>query len=115
MRSIRRATARWASFVQLLINHPLFDCIPVKTVVAADLESRNLTPASQSIHCAQMNLEILGYFGSRHDPAGRGIAAGVHTRCPKCGRGILETTPTRARLLVLGLRNICRTERRRSS
>ncbi len=62
------------------IDHPFFDCVPVKTVVAADLEHRDLTPVNQLAERARMNLQILGYFGNRHHPAGRGIAArsGLH-------------------------------------
>ena len=64
--------------IHLSVDHPLFDCIPIKTIVVADLERRNLTFANHSIDRGPMNFQKLGYFGNRHDAAGRGIVAGFH-------------------------------------
>ena len=66
------------SALHLSIGHPLFDYTPVKMVVAADLKNRNLTPVNQFVERASMNPEILGHFGSRHDPAVRGSLAELH-------------------------------------
>jgi hypothetical protein len=43
----------------LLIADPLFDFIPMKTVVGANLESRNLTLADQSVDRGDMKPQIL--------------------------------------------------------
>src|SRR5208282_2978994 len=67
------------STLHLSISHQLFDFILVKTVVAADLENRDLTPANQFVERVPINPQILRYFGNRHDRAGRGIVAGLHS------------------------------------
>jgi len=45
-----------SSAVHLSVDHPLFDRISVKPVVAADPESGNLTVPNQSAHCGQTNV-----------------------------------------------------------
>jgi hypothetical protein len=42
--------------IHLSVDHPFFDCIPVQTVVAADLEGWNLTFVNHSIDRRLMNL-----------------------------------------------------------
>jgi hypothetical protein len=50
-------------------------------IIAANLETRHLTSANQSVDSGRVEMEILSYFGSRHDPSGGGIA-GLDCCCP---------------------------------
>jgi hypothetical protein len=78
------------SAIHLSVDHPLFDCIPIKTIIVADLERRNLTFANHSIDRGPMNFQKLGYFGNRHDAAGRGIVAGFHCASAAAWRRFID-------------------------
>jgi hypothetical protein len=78
-----RSADRGAAFLQHLscsVSHQFLDFIPVKTVVSADPKSGNQTVASQSVHRGQANVQIVGYFGNRHEARGRGVVAGLLDR-----------------------------------
>ena len=67
-------------FWYLSVCHPLFDFISAKTVIAADLEKWNSAIAHEFVDCGPMKLEILSYFGNRHDLPSLGKISGVHAR-----------------------------------
>jgi hypothetical protein len=50
----------------LSVDHPFIDRTHVKTVVAADFETRDFTFANQSVDRARMKLQVLGYLDGRH-------------------------------------------------
>jgi hypothetical protein len=62
--SLARFSFRSALSLQVL--YPTVDLVPVKTVVAADFQARNVIFADQSIDRAPMNVQVLGYLNSRH-------------------------------------------------
>jgi hypothetical protein len=60
--SLARPLARHLSSVV----HPFIDRMHVKTVVAADFETRDFTFANQSVDRARMKLQVLGDLDGRH-------------------------------------------------
>ena len=74
------------------VSHQFLDYTPVKTPVGADLDSRNFTVASQFIDRDPTNVEILGYFGSRHEASGGGFVAGLHCASVAAWRSFMAAT-----------------------
>jgi hypothetical protein len=63
----------------LSVGHPFIDRIHIKTEIAADFETRNVTLANESVDRAPMNLQILSYLDScHHERVICGSVAGLH-------------------------------------
>lgn len=60
----RRNLTKRTTDLQLSVDHPLFECVPNKTMVAGDLERWNLTLASEFVDYVGMNLQMFSYFDS---------------------------------------------------
>ena len=92
-RQPRTAAPFFVHYFTCSVSHQFLDRTPVKTPVGADLEGSNFTFASQFIDRNLTNVEILGYFGSRHEASGCGVVAGLHcSTVAVCAEVIAATT-----------------------